>query len=677
MSRSPLSPYRLKAASAINGLKSVPGSDDDNKKTEQLAEQPKPKAQPQQKPEQKQQQPQSQKGKKKMTPGRVDTDMKTAASALSNLAALIGSNNENILPDDKNKKPVAPSPMMEAKEAGETQPQQQQQQRPTTSNDNNKLTASSSKTTAPSSSTGVMYRNGVPPPPRHPYHHHHHHHRHLPHHPPPPHRHPHHAHYHSNLPSYNMNRLPHHHPAAVTSSRSCNGNGAPPRMVPNPVGWMWPVVPARPNAAWPSHMQHNSQYKKTLDELQQQEKERKNRKPGDWTDADDRRLAKLEEDYKYYNNRNNHKKRKYTGEEYLRRFKINKTSSEDAEEKEEKPASEASAAAAAAAVTTTTSAPSNVKNDEKTDNSNNTNIDKDNGKRRKRTTWTKEEDEQLQRIVPTVMEQTGNTSNGTFSYSDDCKDKICWSTVARLMPGRDSKQCRDRWLNHLDPTVAANANKPWTEADDRKLVSFIRKHGTRWRLMQSTILPDRTELTIKNRWNSAMKRRYTRYLARRWCVQENTIQLINKRGLLNPGVDIEQMLKVARCKMSEVAYHCGEPTTSKSVMITSPDHDTGLTTKKKTQVVSTTGNFTCRVTKGKITDESFQQFLGALDIPGESCFAAARAIIQQTVGDTLLRGDWLFSVPELGILTARQEIDLGPMVHYLSEPCEITVIAIN
>ena len=37
-----------------------------------------------------------------------------------------------------------------------------------------------------------------------------------------------------------------------------------------------------------------------------------------------------------------------------------------------------------------------------------------------------------------------------------------WSLVAEKLPGRIGKQCRERWLNHLDPKINRN---PWTAAE--------------------------------------------------------------------------------------------------------------------------------------------------------------------------------------------------------------------
>lgn len=38
-----------------------------------------------------------------------------------------------------------------------------------------------------------------------------------------------------------------------------------------------------------------------------------------------------------------------------------------------------------------------------------------------------------------------------------------WSDIARVLPGRCGKQCRERWVNHLSPSVCKDA---WTEEED-------------------------------------------------------------------------------------------------------------------------------------------------------------------------------------------------------------------
>jgi hypothetical protein len=284
------------------------------------------------------------------------------------------------------------------------------------------------------------------------------------------------------------------------------------------------------------------------------------------------------------------------------------------------------------------------------------NSDKDGVKmnRRKRNNWTETEDKELERIVQDLKTKT---------------NKVCWSTVMRMMPGRDSKQCRDRYLNHLDPNAILNKSA-WTEEEDRKLLNFIKKHGTRWRLMQATILCNRTELTIKNRWNSSMKRRYTRFLSKRWGVSEDNIKLLTSRGLLNPGVDIDQMLRVARCKMIDAAYNVGDVESSREMVVSDvpctasdPNIHDDITNilKKYESSTDISGTIQLRILKGNMADDdSALKPLGILETCGVNSFAYLRAFL--TTKFQCLSGlDFRFSVNHLGILSVKQEIDLGPI----------------
>jgi hypothetical protein len=79
-----------------------------------------------------------------------------------------------------------------------------------------------------------------------------------------------------------------------------------------------------------------------------------------------------------------------------------------------------------------------------------------------------------------------------------------WSEVASKIPGRIGKQCRERWFNHLDPTINKGA---WSEAEDRILVEAQGQFGNSWCTI-AKLLPGRAENAVKNRWNSAQRRKW-------------------------------------------------------------------------------------------------------------------------------------------------------------------------
>jgi hypothetical protein len=113
--------------------------------------------------------------------------------------------------------------------------------------------------------------------------------------------------------------------------------------------------------------------------------------------------------------------------------------------------------------------------------------------------WTLEEDEQITKFVA--------------EHGD--KD---WAGLARILPGRTGKQCRERYKNHLDSSVD---HSDWSAEEDDKLIQLHSIYGNAWTKI-STLFPGRTDNGIKNRWNSTIRKRIER--------SEHGQPLVMKRG---------------------------------------------------------------------------------------------------------------------------------------------------
>ena len=78
-----------------------------------------------------------------------------------------------------------------------------------------------------------------------------------------------------------------------------------------------------------------------------------------------------------------------------------------------------------------------------------------------------------------------------------------WAWVADHLPGRTSKQCRNRYIFQLKP----RSKEAFSQEEDIVIMALFLEHGTSWSKIAKH-LPHRTSNQIKNRYNSSLKRRY-------------------------------------------------------------------------------------------------------------------------------------------------------------------------
>ena len=77
-----------------------------------------------------------------------------------------------------------------------------------------------------------------------------------------------------------------------------------------------------------------------------------------------------------------------------------------------------------------------------------------------------------------------------------------WTAIEKEMPGRNSRQCRERYRHYLSPNIS---HRPWTEEEDKMLLRMVNEVGSKW-VKISKFFENRSDISIKNRWVVLMRR---------------------------------------------------------------------------------------------------------------------------------------------------------------------------
>ncbi len=104
-----------------------------------------------------------------------------------------------------------------------------------------------------------------------------------------------------------------------------------------------------------------------------------------------------------------------------------------------------------------------------------------------------------------------------------------WSAISLALPGRNGKQCRERWHNHLKPDI----NKDdWTREEDAIVFCAHAEMGNKWTEIARR-LNGRTDNQVKNRWNSTLSKQEQRapYL-----ISNSALATLPQEGISTPVV---------------------------------------------------------------------------------------------------------------------------------------------
>ena len=147
--------------------------------------------------------------------------------------------------------------------------------------------------------------------------------------------------------------------------------------------------------------------------------------------------------------------------------------------------------------------------------------------RGKKGSWTNDEDLALQQWVRTFGAQR-------------------WTECSKVIPGRCGKQCRERWVNILNPVVKKG---DWSNYEQTKIFEALQTYSTAWSTI-ARLLHDRTENSIKNYFYSSLRRIKAGPL----------IELLRDRVLLSDPRVQSQLKKLNElgARLGELAFSKGE-----------------------------------------------------------------------------------------------------------------------
>ncbi|GAX76296.1 hypothetical protein CEUSTIGMA_g3741.t1 [Chlamydomonas eustigma] len=123
------------------------------------------------------------------------------------------------------------------------------------------------------------------------------------------------------------------------------------------------------------------------------------------------------------------------------------------------------------------------------------------------TKWTKEDTARLTAAVQTVNERAKDPS------------KFCkfWVRVSELVPGRDAKQCRGKWLNDLRDGTRKD---PFSLQEEFIIALIHSQVGNSW-IKISSYLKGRTDNNVKNHWSAVA--RYKEGLSKNKTLREHNL----------------------------------------------------------------------------------------------------------------------------------------------------------
>ena len=143
--------------------------------------------------------------------------------------------------------------------------------------------------------------------------------------------------------------------------------------------------------------------------------------------------------------------------------------------------------------------------------------------------WTQEEDDLLRRAVGRIGEQN-------------------WKQIAQGVPGRNHVQCLQRWKKALDPSLVKG---PWSEEEDNLLTSLVGVHGCKWKVVAKRINGRNTK-QCRERWCNYLDPQLNRG---KWTDEEDATMLRMHEEVGNRWAAIAKVLPGRTDNQVKIRYH--------------------------------------------------------------------------------------------------------------------------
>lgn len=88
------------------------------------------------------------------------------------------------------------------------------------------------------------------------------------------------------------------------------------------------------------------------------------------------------------------------------------------------------------------------------------------------------------------------SEDSQLCYLVSCYGPKNWNEIAKQIPGKSGRQCRDRYKNYLSPDVIIDH---WTSEEEALLAEKYAEYGPQWARI-AMFFHGRTGAALKNRW---------------------------------------------------------------------------------------------------------------------------------------------------------------------------------